>query len=651
VFFSGARASCAFAEATNRTHIVSCETPEGTLTVGENPVDVVYRSPDGVEEATLVDAFRYTPVAPRIDALDPAVVVVDDNTALTIRGFGFLSPTTVTVAGQGIVATVVDDETLFVNLPALVPGTYDVTVTVFDADGTPFSTTLPGALLVLAQAVPPPVLAAVFPATGDAAGGTTLNLTGAGFSAGAQVFVDDVAADVLFVGGGTILAVTPAGAPGVVTVRVENADGQQDALAGAFTYVVPPQPPPVIFALVPSAGSTAGGESVTVLGAHFDAAATVTLGGTLAAVSSSSDGALVVTAPAHAAGVVDVVVENGDGQAATAVNAYSYLAPVVLPPQVFSLTPTTGPTAGGTAVTVFGNRFSSPTVTLDGVAVALTAQSETALSFLTPAHAAGGGDLVVTNADGQSARVAGAFAWDDVVVDVRAPAVVDIAPAVAHGRVAGETLRLIGVDLEETVAATVVVGATRVPGTLATVSGALVVVDVDVALPAGDAFVEVTDGETGVHASPAFAVRDPVPVSLDFGGDAVEGGAFSLIISGSDLNPARLRGVRLTPVDPGSGAEQEIAPAFASEGVVTVDVDAGDVGRGAWVAALVYEDVDAVAVVVAVDSFVVGGFCPGAALCDTCGNNTVDPGEDCDGVDFAGATCVDNGFSGGILQS
>ena len=71
----------------------------------------------------------------------------------------------------------------------------------------------------------------------DVAGGTTLNLTGANFSAGAQVFVDDVAADVLFVGGGTILAVTPAGAPGVVTVRVENADAVTIILAGATNYL------------------------------------------------------------------------------------------------------------------------------------------------------------------------------------------------------------------------------------------------------------------------------------------------------------------------------------------------------------------------------------------------------------------------------
>lgn len=648
VFFGARAADCDIVDGAN-DDAVTCTAPRGNLNAGQNPVDVVYLDPVTNERATLVDAFRYDPSTPRVDSIEPSVIVVDSGAALTLRGFGFVAPLQLTIGGTAVAATVIDDATVFAEAPDLDAGAKDVVVTVFGRDGTPFSTTVTGGVLYLDAAVPPPDVTAVFPSSGDVAGGTTVNVSGSGFSAGARVFVGDDEASVLFVGAGTIIAATAPGAPGLVDVRVVNPDLQESTLADAFTYTVPPTPPPVIFTLVPSTGSTTGGEEVTVLGAGFADDATVSFGGTAAVVVSRSSGALVVNTPNHAAGLVDVLVVNGDNQAAAEENGFSFVAPVVAPPQVFSVSPALSPTAGGTVVTVLGANFVGPSVTVGGVAVTLSSQSSNALVFTAPPHAEGSGDVVVTNGDTQVARVQNAFAWRDDVVIVRDPTIADVSPDPLHGRVGGEVLRLIGADLDQTVAAAILAGSTRIPATVESVSASLVVVSVDAALPAGNVAVELVDAVVGAHLSAAVAVRDPVPVALDVGGRAAEGEAFTLLINGADLNPARLSGVRATPLDPGSGAEIVLDASFAAESIVAVDVADGDLGRGGWVIALLYEEDDGDVVVVPVDVLEVGGFCPGSALCDTCGDGVRDPGEDCDSADFDGETCATNGFDGGTL--
>lgn len=560
VFFGDRLASCVIVDNVVGDDALTCTSPRGTLTAGENPADIVYVDPVTDERATLVGAFRFDPVTPRIDSVEPSVVVVGSDAALTIRGFGFVAPLQLLIDGQPVQATVVDDSTLFADAPDLTAGAKDLTVTVFGRDGAALSVTREDGVLYLQDDVPPPSLTSVFPSSGDVVGGTTVNLSGSGFSAGAAVFFGDDAADVVFVGATTIIVQTPTAAPGTVDVRVENADAQEATLAAAFTFTVAAAPPPVVFSLLPSQGSTAGGESVTVLGANFDDAE----------------------------------------------------------------------------------------VRLDGVAMTLTSQSENALVFTTPAHAAGSATLVVENGDGQSAQVDNGFSWRDDVVIARAPVVVDVAPDVVHGLVGGEVLRLIGNDLDQTVSATAVVGATRLPATIVSQSTSLVIVSVAAVLPPGTVHVELVDALLGAHNSPDVTVSDPVPVDLTVSPRAQDDQDYALLIAGSDLNPAALTAVRFTPLDPASGSTEDLAPVFKSETLVSVSVDAGLLGQGGWVVSFVYGS-GAGEVTVDVDTFEVGGFCPGSALCDLCGNNLRDPGEDCDGSDFGGESCQGNGFSGGTL--
>ena len=66
---------------------------------------------------------------------------------------------------------------------------------------------------------------------------------------------------------------------------------------------------PEIISLSPT-GSTAGGNLVTITGTDLDAATSVTFDGLEAGVSSNTPTEIVVTAPGHDAGTVDVVVQQ-----------------------------------------------------------------------------------------------------------------------------------------------------------------------------------------------------------------------------------------------------------------------------------------------------------------------------------------------------
>ncbi|MBI5607347.1 MAG: IPT/TIG domain-containing protein [Deltaproteobacteria bacterium] len=90
------------------------------------------------------------------------------------------------------------------------------------------------------------------------------------------------------------------------------------------------EPAPVtVTAVDPSKGDTAGGAVVTVTGTHFAPTATVQFGGADATDIMVEFGGTTLTCktPPHAAGLVDVVVKNANGQSGTLTDAFSYQAP------------------------------------------------------------------------------------------------------------------------------------------------------------------------------------------------------------------------------------------------------------------------------------------------------------------------------------
>ncbi len=89
--------------------------------------------------------------------------------------------------------------------------------------------------------------------------------------------------------------------------------------------------PPMINAVLPSAGPNIGGTTVTISGTGFETGATVTFG-SLPAASVTVDNSTVLTAvtPASPSGLVNVSVTNADGNSVTASNAFTFgLAPAI----------------------------------------------------------------------------------------------------------------------------------------------------------------------------------------------------------------------------------------------------------------------------------------------------------------------------------
>ena len=81
-------------------------------------------------------------------------------------------------------------------------------------------------------------LYSVTPASGPLGGGTTVSLSGSGFTQGVTVFFGtNAATDVQVAGHGHITCVTPAGEEaGTVVIRVETPEGDSAQLAGGFNY-------------------------------------------------------------------------------------------------------------------------------------------------------------------------------------------------------------------------------------------------------------------------------------------------------------------------------------------------------------------------------------------------------------------------------
>jgi len=284
-------------------------------------------------------------------------------------------------------------------------GTFGFLVQVKDSSGQATSTNLSVVIALL----PAPTVGSVSPNSGPAAGGTSVTISGTNFQAGASVLFGGVAALSAAVTNATqIQAITPAHAAGTVDVTVRNPDGQSSTLSSSFVYN---NPAPIVSSVSPNTGPAAGGTSVSITGTNFLAGALVLFGAAPAsAVTVSSATQIQAVTPASAAGTVDVIVQNSDGQTAKLTGGFTYTAPApVGSPTITGVSPNSG--APGTQVTINGTNFGSgATVAFGGTNSTSTAfVSATQLSASVPPIAAGVVDVKVTNSSGSSATLPGGF--------------------------------------------------------------------------------------------------------------------------------------------------------------------------------------------------------------------------------------------------
>jgi LPXTG-motif cell wall-anchored protein len=348
--------------------------------------------------ATLDAAFRYFAV-PVVTSVDPDNGPSAGGTPVTIHGSGFTGAGAPTFGGTTASnVDVVDDTTITATTPAHAAGAVDVVVTTPDASGTATDAFTYNA---------PPSSLTVAPSSGPIDGGTDVTLTGTDLTDTTAVLVCGQAAGNLDVVSDTeVDFTTPAGDVGSCDVIVETTASGTTTVTNGFRYFAVP----AVTSVDPGEGPIAGGTAVTVHGSGFTGATSVTFGGTAATeVTVVDDTTLTATAPAHAAGSVDVVVTTPDASG-TGTDAFTYDAAA----SSLTVSPVAGPAAGGTTITISGEGLATTSgVTVGGAAATdVTVQDDTTVTAVVPAGAVGEADVVVTTMGG-STTLTDAFTYTE----------------------------------------------------------------------------------------------------------------------------------------------------------------------------------------------------------------------------------------------
>ncbi len=343
--------------------------------------------------------------APTITSIAPTIASANGGTVITITGTNFVNGAT---AGFGLnnatKVVFVNSTTIKATAPASTNNA-EGDVSVWVTNPSTQTATLPEGLLYDL----PPTLTAISPPQALPAGGETVTLIGQFFRctplcpAGPVVlFGATPASSVIFNSNTSLTVMVPPGTAGTVNVTETNTDGFSTTLKNGFTYASVP-----IGQVTPAIGPTAGANTVTIQGEAFTSASTVMFGTSAAtSVKFISSTTLTAVAPAHAGGFVSITVKNVNGTGVLA-NAYRFTAL----PIVTSISPASGPLAGGTSITLKGYNLKTVTKVAFGGTAGTIASGATfnTLKVTDPAFPGGANpvNVVVTNPSGPLTLTAG----------------------------------------------------------------------------------------------------------------------------------------------------------------------------------------------------------------------------------------------------
>jgi hypothetical protein len=164
---------------------------------------------------------------------------------------------------------------------------------------------------------------------------------------------------------------------------------------------------PVVSTVNPASGLEEGGINVTVTGKNLSDAYPFKFGGSLAtSVVCSSSSKCTMVNPAHAPGLVAVVVVSPLGNG-TLADAFNYLRPVIS-----KVSPSSGPLEGGTKITVTGKALTDNyTFEIGGSpATSVSCSSSSTCTMITPDHAPGSVAVAADSPEGNG-TLANAFKY------------------------------------------------------------------------------------------------------------------------------------------------------------------------------------------------------------------------------------------------
>jgi hypothetical protein len=361
-------------------------------------VNVTVTTAGGTSATSAADQFAYV-AAPTVSGVSPSAGPTAGGTTVTITGTNLSNAAAVDFGTTAVTSFTSDSATQIVLLdPAGNTGTVNVTVTT--AGGTSATSSADQFTFLAA-----PTVSGVSPSAGPTAGGTTATITGTNLSNATAVDFGTTAVTRFTSDSATqIVLLDPAGKAGTVDVTVTTAGGTSaTSSADQFTYVAAP----TVSGVSPSRGPTGGGTTVTITGTNLANATAVHFGKTVASnVISDSATQIVVVSPAGKTGTVDVTVTTAGGTSATSpADRFTYGSA----PKVAAVSPSAGPAAGGTAVTITGTNLLGATAVDFGTKAVtrFTSDSATQIVLVSPAGTAGKVDVTVTTSAGTSTTPSG----------------------------------------------------------------------------------------------------------------------------------------------------------------------------------------------------------------------------------------------------
>jgi hypothetical protein len=190
----------------------------------------------------------------------------------------------------------------------------------------------------------------------------------------------------------------------------------------------------------PNQGPVSGGQTVTITGVNLAAATSVLFGSNQATITANTPTSITVTSPTGN-GAVDVVVTTAGGSS----NPLSYF--YILPPIIESLDQTSGNTAGGNTVNIFGRYLSTATTVNCGSNTATpTIVNDSQISFVVPAGSSAGQVTInVVTAGGSSSGLTYTY--------IDPPTITSLSPT-SGSTIGGDTITITGTNLSTTTSVT-----------------------------------------------------------------------------------------------------------------------------------------------------------------------------------------------------
>jgi hypothetical protein len=459
-------------------------------------------------------SFTYI-LPPNIKSFAPSSVSRLGGTSVTITGTNFIGATSVTLGGLNATSfNVVSNTSITCVTPARTTGgMVNVIVTSGGGPSNTFSTFIYS-----------PFISAILPALGTRAGGTSVKITGVGFTGATSVTFGGIPATNVSVFNPTTITCKTAASSvaGEVGVVVTTGDGASNTFS-PYTYLTPPN----ITSISPSYGGTSGGTIVTITGKSFTGVSIIKFGDLKVKSLRVIDDTTItcVTAARPTAGPVNITVQNSVG-ISDAFPSFTY----IMTPKVTGISPIFGSTTGGNTVTITGTDLTGATEVMVGdlSCASITVVNSTTMTCITPARISPGPVGIIVTTGGGPSKKSSPFTY------IVPPIITSISPSYGS-TIGGGVITLTGLNFK---------GATSVTfgGLNATLVKALnpttITCKTPVTLSAGAVDVIVRTGGGPSNTFSSFTYITPPVISAISPPAGTKAGGNSVTITGTNLTGA-----------------------------------------------------------------------------------------------------------------